>query len=66
MAIKFIIRKKEILIEDTVDLTVKKALYRLELLPEEYLVVRNGELLTEHELLRDGDICKLVPVVSGG
>lgn len=34
--------------------------------PESYLVVRQGQLMTEDELLREGDEIRLVPVISGG
>ena len=66
MTIKIIIRKKEIELEYSNYFTVNKALKQLELLPEAYLVVRDGELLVEKDLLNDGDTIKLVPVVSGG
>ncbi|HSM26235.1 MAG TPA: MoaD/ThiS family protein [Anaerolineaceae bacterium] len=66
MAIKVILRNKEIIIEETKDLTVRKVFKKLDLLPETYLCVRNGELITEQELLKDGDIIRLVPVISGG
>lgn len=66
MPIKLIYKKQEIWIENARDLTVAKALAKLELLPEANLVLRDGELLTEHELLRDGDVIKIVAVISGG
>jgi len=66
MAIKVILRNKEIFIEETKDMTVRKVLKKLDLLPETYLCVRNGELVTEQEVLRDGDVVRLVPVISGG
>jgi sulfur carrier protein len=66
MSIKFTLRKQEFEMAYTDDLTVKKALKSLNLLPEAYLVVRNGELVVEQALLRDGDDIKLVPVISGG
>lgn len=66
MSIKFVLRKQELELAFTNDLTVKKALQALDLLPEAYLVVRNGELVVEQETLKDGDLIKLVPVISGG
>lgn len=44
--------------------TVKDLLEKLDL--EDYLVVKNGEILTEYEKISDGDKLRLVPVVSGG
>ena len=66
MAIKVIVRNKENIIEETKDMTVRKVYKKLDLLPETYLCVRNGDLITEQELLKDGDIIRLVPVISGG
>ena len=39
---------------------------RLELVPESYLVIRSGELVTSDELLADDDVLELRPVISGG
>jgi sulfur carrier protein len=66
MTVKVILRNKEIILDETKDLTVSKILKKLNLIPETYLCVRNGELLTEQELIKDGDIIRLVPVISGG
>jgi sulfur carrier protein ThiS len=33
---------------------------------ESVLPTREGELLTEDEILKDGDVIKLVAVISGG
>ncbi len=66
MKVKFILRKKEFEVELKDNITVGKAIKKLELLPEGYLAVRNGELLVEQDILRDNDLIKLVPVVSGG
>ncbi len=65
MAIKLILRKKETELEEKA-IQVKHALQRLELSPEAYLLVRDGELLNENDVLRDGDVVKIVPVISGG
>ena len=66
MTVKVILRNREIIIDEIKDLTVRKVLKKLELLPETYLCVRNGELVTEQELIKDGDIIRIVPVISGG
>lgn len=66
MSVKAILRHKEYLFENTKDLTVSKVFKELNLLPETYLCVRNGELITERELLKDGDTIRLIPVISGG
>lgn len=64
MSVKIVLRKKEYFVEGGI--TVEKALEQLGLPPESYLAVRNGEMITERELLRDGDEVKLVAVISGG
>lgn len=64
MAVTIILRKKEYQIEANV--TLKQALQKLDLTPETHLVMRNGEVLTENELLADGDVVKLAAVISGG
>lgn len=65
MTIKLILRKKEYELEGKTT-KVKVALQQLELSPEAYLLVRDGELLNENDLLRDGDVVKIVAVISGG
>ncbi len=66
MTIKIIIRKNEYFLEPSKNLSVKSAMAQLDILPESFLAIRNGEILTEHEPLRDGDTVKLIPVISGG
>jgi sulfur carrier protein ThiS len=66
MSVTIIIRKKKYEIENTQDLNVRKAMEYVNILPEAYLTVRDGEILTEREILRDGDIVKFIPVISGG
>lgn len=66
MTITAVLRKKEYTFEETKDLTVRKVFKKLGILPETYLCVREGELITEQELLKDGDVIRLVPVISGG
>ncbi len=46
--------------------TLGKTLKTLDLLPEMYLALREGNLITEDEMLKDGDRIKLVAVISGG
>lgn len=66
MAITFILRKQEILLEGNKTLMVKEALQQLGYSTETHLVVKDGELLNENEPLRDGDRVKLIAVISGG
>jgi len=36
------------------------------IVPEAVIATRNGEMITEDEILKDGDVIKLVAVISGG
>ena len=64
MTIKFILRKNEYALEGTH--TVIQALRALGFSNETQLVVQDGEMLTENDVLRDGDSVKLIAVISGG
>jgi sulfur carrier protein ThiS len=64
MPITLIVRKQEYQIEGTV--TVKQALHQLGFSTETHLAVKDGNLLNENEILRDGDTVKLIAVISGG
>lgn len=47
-------------------MTIRKALQKLNIEPDTVLATRNGELLTDDEILKEDDVIKLVPVISGG
>jgi sulfur carrier protein ThiS len=64
MTITLILRKIEHKIEGTH--TVLQALKALNLSPETHLVLKDGELQNENDILRDGDVVTLVAVISGG
>jgi sulfur carrier protein len=38
----------------------------LNLIPEAFLVIRGQDLMTEDEMLADGDSIEIRPVISGG
>ncbi len=46
--------------------TVRQLLKKLNLLPEAVLVIRNDELVTEDEQLREEDSIEIRSVISGG
>ena len=46
--------------------TLKSVLAILNILPEIVLATRNGELILEDEIIREGDKIILVDVISGG
>jgi sulfur carrier protein len=64
MPVKLIFRKKGYEVE--AGITVRQALKRIDLDPESVLATSSGELITEDEVLRDGEEVKLVAVISGG
>jgi sulfur carrier protein len=45
---------------------VAEVFRRLELVPESYLVIKSGELVTSDEPVADDDVLELRPVISGG
>jgi len=47
-------------------MTVRDALLRLGIEPESVLPTRGGQLITDDEHLQDGEVIRLVAVISGG
>ncbi len=66
MSVTAILKNKDYVFTETKDLTVAKVFKKLDILPETYLCVRDGELITERELLKDGDVIRFIAVISGG
>jgi sulfur carrier protein len=64
MPAKMILRSQEYEVRH--GMTVADALKKLNLNPETLLATREGELLTDDEIVREGDVIKLVAVISGG
>ena len=64
MPAKLILRKKEYEIRH--GMTIRAALLKMDISPEAVLPTRNGELVSEEEIIQDGDVIKLVAVISGG
>jgi sulfur carrier protein ThiS len=46
--------------------TLRMVLKKLEIEPETVLATRDGEMITEDEILRPDDVIKLIAVISGG
>jgi sulfur carrier protein len=44
----------------------RELLRELNLVQEAHLVIRGDDLVTEDELLKDGDVVEIRPVISGG
>jgi sulfur carrier protein ThiS len=46
--------------------TLLAALQKADILPESVIATRGGEMILEDEILKDGDVVRLVAVISGG
>jgi sulfur carrier protein len=64
MTVKLILRDKEFEVRPGMNLL--DALRKCEILPESVIATRNGEMILEDEILRDGEVVKLIAVISGG
>ena len=64
MTARLILRDKEY--EVRPGMTLLDALKKSNIVPESVIATREGELITEDEVLRSGDVVKLIAVISGG
>ncbi len=64
MSVTLVLRDKEYVVKP--GMALREALLKNGLLPEATLAIRRGEMITEEEILVDGDVVKLVAVISGG
>jgi len=64
MTVKLILRGKEYEVKSGT--TVRHALEKAGVNSESVLATRDGELITDDEILHEGDVIKLVAVISGG
>jgi sulfur carrier protein len=62
--VRLILRDK--VYEEKAGMTLLAALEKANILPETVIATRDGEMILEDEILRDGDEVKLVAVISGG
>jgi sulfur carrier protein ThiS len=62
--VKLILRKEEF--EVRPGMTLYDALKKLNILPEGIIATRIGELIEVDEILKEGDVIKLVTAISGG
>ena len=47
-------------------MTLLSALQKSDIVPESVIATRDGEMILEDEILKDGDVIKLIAVISGG
>jgi len=64
MIAKLILRDKAY--EVRAGMSLLDALKKNNIVPESVIAVRNGEMITDDEILRSGDEIKLVAIISGG
>jgi sulfur carrier protein len=62
--VKLILRDKEYEVKP--GMTLLSALEKSSIVPESVIATRQGELILEDEILKDGEVIKLVAVISGG
>jgi sulfur carrier protein ThiS len=62
--VRLILRKQEY--EVRPGMALIDALKKSNILPESVIATRAGEVITEDEILKDGEVVKLVSVISGG
>jgi sulfur carrier protein ThiS len=62
--VKLILRQQEY--EVRPGMTLLDALKKNNILPESVICTRDAELIVEDEILKDGDVIKLIAAISGG
>lgn len=64
MTVKLVLRDKEYEVKP--GMTLLDSLKKIGVLPESVIATREGEMILEDEILRDGEVVKLIAVISGG
>jgi sulfur carrier protein ThiS len=64
MPVRLVLREKEYEVKP--GMTLLSSLEKIGVLPESVIASRAGELILEDEILKDGEVVKLVAVISGG
>lgn len=64
MAVKLILRDQEFEVKP--GMTLRHSLLKIGVQPEAVLAIRQGEMITEDEILKDEETIKLIAVISGG
>ncbi len=62
--VKLILRNKEYEVKP--GMTLLSALQKINVVPESVIATRGGEMILEDEILMEGDVVKLIAVISGG
>jgi sulfur carrier protein len=64
MSVRLILRDQEFEVKP--GMTLKHSLEKVGILPESVLAIREGEMITDDEILEEGQVIRLVAVISGG
>lgn len=64
MPVELVLRDRKYMV--TAGQTIRQALENLDIVPETVLPVRQGKLVPEDEILKEGESIRLVAVISGG
>jgi sulfur carrier protein ThiS len=64
MTVKLILRDKEFEVKP--GMTLLASLSKIDILSESVIASRDGELILDDEILKPGDVIKLISVISGG
>jgi len=62
--VKITLREREFNVKP--GMTLLSALEKVDVIPESVIATRDGEMILEDEILHEGDVIKLVAVISGG
>ncbi len=62
--VKLILRNKEYEVKP--GMTLLSALGKINVVPESVIATRDGEMILDDEILKDGEVIKLIAVISGG
>jgi sulfur carrier protein ThiS len=62
--VKLILRNKEYEVKP--GMTLLSALHKISIVPESVIATREGEMILDDEILKDGDEIRLISVISGG
>ena len=62
--VKLVLRDKEYKVNAGMNLL--SALKKCNIVPESVIATLNGEMILDDEILNDGDVVKLISVISGG
>lgn len=64
MPVKLLLRSQEYEVKS--GMSLRDSLLKIDLIPESVLGTIDGELVTDDVILRDGQVVKLIAVISGG